>query len=117
MHRYRYGCAAALLLALSPRALPAQDTTIVVVRGGTILPITGPEIKNGVLVVDRGKITAVGSADRVKIPAGAKMVDATGKVIMPGLIDTQSAPKWRRPSRPSRPAAAPRESRCCGRSS
>lgn len=90
MHRYLYGCAAALLLALSPRSLPAQDTTIVAVRGGTILPITGPEIKNGMLVVERGKITAVGPADRVRVPAGAKVVDATGKVIMPGLIDTHS---------------------------
>ena len=90
MHPYQYGCAAALLLALSPSALPAQDTITIAVRGGTLLPITGPEIRNGVLLVEDGKITAVGPADQVKIPAGAKVVDATGKVVMPGLIDTHS---------------------------
>ena len=94
MHRHSNGCAAtgcaaALLLVLHPGVLPAQDTAVAV-RGGTILPITGSEIKNGVLVVERGKIVAVGPAGQVKIPAGAKIVEARGKVIMPGLVDSHS---------------------------
>ena len=58
-------------------------------RGATLLPIAGQPIQNGVLVVQGGKITAVGGAD-TPIPAGAVVHDATGKTIMPGLVDTHS---------------------------
>lgn len=91
MHRIRSGCAAAVCLALLP-ALAAGQTPSppVAIRAGVILPIVGPEIKNGVLLIQGGNIVAVGPADRVKIPAGAEVVDATGKVIMPGLVDSHS---------------------------
>lgn len=58
-------------------------------RGATILPITGPAIANGVLVVQGGRITAVGDAS-TPVPAGAQLHDVTGKTIMPGLVDTHS---------------------------
>src|SRR5690606_29187480 len=58
--------------------------------GAQILPISGEPISNGVLVVHRGKITAVGAVGRVNIPSDAVTVDATGKIIMPGLVDTHS---------------------------
>lgn len=58
--------------------------------GARIIPINGPVIENGALVVHQGKILAVGPQDKVTIPAGAERHDATGKVIMPGLIDTHS---------------------------
>lgn len=58
--------------------------------GAQIIPIAGAPIDNGVLVVHRGKIVAVGAADRVNIPANAVRIDATGKIIMPGLVDTHS---------------------------
>ena len=58
-------------------------------RGATLLPIAGQPIQNGVLVVQGGKITAIGGAD-TPIPAGAVVHDATGKTIMPGLVDTHS---------------------------
>ncbi|MCB0268060.1 MAG: amidohydrolase family protein [Calditrichaeota bacterium] len=61
-----------------------------VFRGATIIPITGSPIENGVLVVQNGKITAVGSAASVTVPANAEIHNATGKVIMPGLVDTHS---------------------------
>ncbi len=59
-------------------------------RGAHIIPIAGPEIPNGVLIVQGGKITAVGAAGSVSIPSGAEVVDVSGKVIMPGLVDTHS---------------------------
>src|SRR5207253_8317888 len=46
--------------------------------------------EKGVLVVLKGKILDVGSEDTVKIPAGAQVRDVTGKVIIPGLVDTHS---------------------------
>jgi imidazolonepropionase-like amidohydrolase len=58
--------------------------------GATIIPISGPAITDGVLVVHRGKIVAVGARASVRIPSDAQTVDAAGKVIMPGLVDSHS---------------------------
>jgi imidazolonepropionase-like amidohydrolase len=58
--------------------------------GATIIPISGPAITDGVLVVHRGKIVAVGARGSVRIPSDAQTVDAAGKVIMPGLVDSHS---------------------------
>ena len=58
--------------------------------GAQIIPITGAPIQNGVLLVSRGKIVAVGARGQVTIPADAEVHDVTGKVIMPGLVDTHS---------------------------
>ncbi len=53
-----------------------------------IIPISGPEIARGTVVVHNGKITAVGA--NVQPPSGAQVIDANGKTIMPGLVDTHS---------------------------
>jgi imidazolonepropionase-like amidohydrolase len=58
--------------------------------GAALIPIEGEEIENGTLVIEKGKIVAIGQADEVQIPDGAERVDVTGKVIMPGLICTHS---------------------------
>lgn len=76
----------AMLLATT--SLTAQVTPVAI-RGATIIPISGPEIQNGVLVVHRGKITAVGGAGTT-IPRNATIIDGRGKVVMPGLVDTHS---------------------------
>lgn len=59
-------------------------------RGATIIPIEGEPIQNGVLLVQFGKVLAVGKAGEVNIPSDAVVQDATGKVIMPGMVDTHS---------------------------
>ncbi|HXG38356.1 MAG TPA: amidohydrolase family protein [Bacteroidota bacterium] len=59
-------------------------------RGATIIPIEGEPITNGVLLVQYGKILAVGTAGEVAIPADAVVHDVSGKVIMPGMVDTHS---------------------------
>lgn len=56
--------------------------------GATIVPISGEPIENATLVVDKGKIVAVGA--KVTIPDGAERHDVSGKVLMPGLVDTHS---------------------------
>ena len=58
--------------------------------GAHIIPIAGEEIEEGVLLIEDGKISAIGKTDEVTVPAGAKQVDAKGKTIMPGLICTHS---------------------------
>lgn len=56
--------------------------------GATIHTMAGPMIENGTLVIEAGRIVAVG-AD-VAVPADAEIRDASGMVIMPGIVDTHS---------------------------
>lgn len=58
--------------------------------GARVIPIAGPEIERGVVVVEGRTIRAVGALGAVEIPAGATRIDAAGKVVMPGLVDTHS---------------------------
>jgi len=67
----------------------AQDGVIAFV-GARILPITSAPIDDGVLLVDHGAITAVGTRGQLSVPSNARVVDVTGKVLMPGLVDTHS---------------------------
>lgn len=58
--------------------------------GAKIIPIDGPEIDRGTLLIALGKIVAVGPVDQVTVPADAETVDVSGRIIMPGLICTHS---------------------------
>lgn len=69
--------------ALSPQAAGGAETTAL--KGATIHTAKGPPITNGTVLLEAGKITSVGQS--LSIPAGAKVIDLTGKVIIPGMID------------------------------
>ncbi len=69
-------------ISISTSLLSAQTIAI---TGGTVYPVSGPPIQNGTVLMRDGKIVAVG-AD-VAMPANAQRIDATGKVVTPGLID------------------------------
>lgn len=84
-HSLLVGSALIMIFSLSGFA----QSTPQVFRGAQIIPIKGAPIENGVLVVQDGKITAVGDAN-TRIPRNAEIHDASGKVIMPGLVDTHS---------------------------
>lgn len=58
--------------------------------GAEIVPVSGEPIADGVLIVQNGKILAVGAAGEVDIPRDAEVRDASGYVIMPGLVDSHS---------------------------
>jgi imidazolonepropionase-like amidohydrolase len=77
-------------LPATAEQLPAALSQTTAFVGGQVLPISSPPIDNGVVIIKDGKITAVGPADNVTIPAGANQIDCTGKAIMPGLVDTHS---------------------------
>ena len=55
------------------------------IKGGKILTITDGVIEGGTILIDGGKIVKVGK--RIKVPEEAEVIDVTGKVVMPGLID------------------------------
>src|SRR5215470_9289076 len=63
----------------------------VALKGGKLLTITHGVIENGTVVMQGGKIVAVGAANSTKIPAGADVIDAAGMTIYPGLIDSETA--------------------------
>lgn len=58
------------------------------IKNAKVLPVTGDPIENGTVLVDGGKIVAVGAG--IEIPAGAEVIDATGKWVTPGLIDAHT---------------------------
>jgi len=58
--------------------------------GARVIPIIGPEVERGVVLVEAGRIVAVGAEDDVAVPEGAERIDVAGRVILPGLVDTHS---------------------------
>ncbi|MGA7558633.1 MAG: amidohydrolase family protein [Terriglobales bacterium] len=78
-----------LILTFCAPQAPAQDHPIAL-KGGKLLTVTHGTIENGTLIMQGGKITAVGAAASVNIPANAQQIDATGMTIYPGLIDSET---------------------------
>lgn len=60
-------------------------------KNARIITMKGDEvIQNGTIVIDRNRIAAIGKADDIQIPADALVYDATGKTIMPGIVDVHA---------------------------
>jgi imidazolonepropionase-like amidohydrolase len=77
-----------MLLATSTRGVAATAPDLALV-GETVITATGqPPIANAVVLVQNGRITAIGSRDEVEIPASTRTIDARGKWITPGLIES-----------------------------
>ena len=74
---------AAVLLSFA--SLPAMSQTIAITNG-KVYPVSGPPISNGTVLIRDGIIVAVGA--NVSIPAGAQRIDANGKIVTPGLINS-----------------------------
>jgi len=66
-------------------ALAADAPRTIAIRGARIVTVFGPVIEKGTIVLSGGKIAAVG-AD-ASVPAGAEVIDGTGKTVYPGLIN------------------------------
>jgi imidazolonepropionase-like amidohydrolase len=62
----------------------------VAITGAKLLTITHGTVDNGILIIENGKIAAVGAAGSVKVPSGAQVIDAKGMTVYPGLIDSET---------------------------
>ncbi len=75
----------AALLFVMPSFVSAQTVAITNAR---IYTVSGPVIENGTVVIQGGRIAAVGT--NVAVPAGARVINAAGKVVTPGLLDSST---------------------------
>lgn len=82
-----YLCAALIVLAASPLVGQTRPTAFVNAR---IIPINGAPIEQGILLIQEGKIRAVGDARAVRLSSDVERIDMSGKTIMPGLVDSHS---------------------------
>ncbi len=68
--------------------LGSQAEKLIAITGGTVYDVVNEKsIPDAVLIIENGIIKKVGKKGEVSIPAGAKVIDATGKMIFPGLWD------------------------------
>jgi imidazolonepropionase-like amidohydrolase len=77
-----------LLIGLSAVSVQAQPVAIV---GGTVHPVSGDPIEDGVVLMNGDTLVAVGPRSAVSIPANARRVDANGMTVTPGFIDAGTA--------------------------
>src|ERR1700722_8093364 len=80
--------AALLACAVAPNRAAAQggEPQSFAIRGATIVPVSGPRIENGTVIVSHGVITAVGKD--VNFPQETWVIDGKGLTVYPGLIDS-----------------------------
>ena len=78
----------ALVLVIAFAAPAAEAQGVVAYEGGRVIVGNGDVIENGTLVVEQGRLAAVGDGDTVEVPAGAERVDLTGRTVMPAIVDT-----------------------------
>lgn len=76
-------------IAARPTPTPARATRPIAIRHATILTADGGRIEDGGLVMENGRIAAIGAAD-IAAPAGALEIDGRGRFVTPGIIDTHS---------------------------
>ena len=81
-HVFRAITIAALTAAFSPGA----SAQTIAITGGRVYPVSSAPIENGTVIISDGRIVSVGAG--IAIPAGAQRIDATGKWVTPGLINS-----------------------------
>ena len=78
-----------LSLVLAALFATSANAATIAITGGTVLTAVGEtSIANGTVIIRDGRITAVGAG--LVVPAGATVIDATGKFVTPGLITAMS---------------------------
>ena len=78
------------LFVLCVVSVVSAGAEMLAIHAGRIITVSGDKIENGVILIENGKIKAVGVANDILIPGDAQKIDASDKTIIPGLIDSQS---------------------------
>jgi imidazolonepropionase-like amidohydrolase len=78
----------ALLVGSGSASIAAEQE--ILIRNATVLTVTKGVIENGSVLVRGTKIAAVGPADSIRASANATIIDATGRYVLPGIIDAHS---------------------------
>ncbi len=79
---------AAVLIAFCLYPLLASSEKTILIKNGKIVPVVGPVIPKGCLLIENGKIAKIG-AD-ISAPDNAEVIDAQGKSVYPGMISTMT---------------------------
>lgn len=80
-----------VILALCITFSAQAKTVDIVISGGTVLTMAGPNIENGAIAVDAGKIVAVGTtSDIARHYTGRTAINATGMAVLPGFINAHT---------------------------
>ena len=85
--RMRNAIIPAILLASCAIGAAAPPSKLAL-QGATVIPVSGPAIPNATILIDAGKITAIG--DKVEIPYDFMVHDLSGKVVFPGMVEADT---------------------------
>ena len=87
----------ALALAVGAAVANAQDDTVVI-EAGRIVTQSGPDIVDGVIVIENGRITAIGTADEVEAPWDATVLGGPDFTATPGFVEAHTSSGLDRPN-------------------
>src|SRR5205085_1241380 len=79
-----------LAVVVFAAAAAAQAENVIAIHDATILTVSHGRIEHGTVLIRGAKIAAVGPNGSVTIPAGAQVIEAAGKFVLPGIVDTHS---------------------------
>ena len=88
MNTRRMNTLAVITLSVITATSAGAQERVTAITNATILTVTNGTIEQGTVLIRGAKIAAVGKD--VAVPAGANVIDATGKFVFPGIIDTHS---------------------------
>ncbi len=79
----------AVQVVVGPQEPPYQPERPIAIVGGTLIDGTGAApVSDRIILISGRTITAVGTRNRIAVPEGAEIIDASGMTVMPGLIDS-----------------------------
>ncbi|MFM9075388.1 MAG: hypothetical protein ACKORJ_07475, partial [Bacteroidota bacterium] len=78
-----------LAVGLHVQAQQADQSVVTAVKAGRLVdPESGQVLQNQVILIERGKFTAIGA--NLSIPKGARVIDLSSQTILPGLVDAHN---------------------------